>query len=139
MANAGELAELVNAEQVTLSRASNDFGQLFNIRWNSKTPTHKRTTLDKKMRRYAGQPDISISGEILITQPEITTFVGLHTISGGKLTASNWDLKVTAKDTSVDTVRISGIMTGLGFIAPEKGGSWFTTTIENQTEAITEP
>ena len=141
MVNAGELAELTNADQVNLTNATDvlTFGQLFNITWNSKSPTHKRTTTDHKLKRYAGLPDIAIAGDILITQPEVTTFVGYHTFTGGTLPAKNWDLEMTAKDTTTDKVRISAIMTGLGFIAPEKGGSWFHVTLENQTEAITEP
>ncbi len=141
MVNAGELGELVNAEQVNLTNATDSltFGQLYNLTWTSRTPTHKRTTVDKKLKRYAGLPDIAIAGDILITQPEITTFVGYHSFSGGKLTAMNWDLEIVAKDTTTDTVRISAIMTGLGFIAPEAGGSWFHIILENQTEAISEP
>ena len=141
MVNAGELAEVVNADKVDLTNASDSltFGQLYNITWNSRTPTHKRTTTDHKLKRYAGLPDIAISGDILITKPEVTTFVGYHSFTNGTLTAKNWDLEIVAKDTTTDKVRISAIMTGLGFIAPEKGGSWFHITLENQTEAISEP
>jgi len=141
MANAGELAEVVNAELVELTNQtdSEDYGQLYNVRWSSTFPTHKRVSIDKTEHHYTGLPSITIAADILITKPEVTTFVGYNQLSGGDLPTKNWDLKVTAFDTTTDTIRIVGKMTGLDFIGPEEGDSWFHITITSDTGVITEP
>lgn len=141
MANVGELSELVNAELVTLTDATNsrDWGQLYNIRWSSRTPVHKRTRLDKKVEQYAALPVITISGDILVTQPEVTTVIAYHRHSSGALPQNNWDLKVTGKDATTDTVRIIAMMTGLDFLGPQEGFASFHIELTSVTEAISEP
>lgn len=141
MVNAGEVAETINADLVELTNATNslDYGQLFNIRWSSRHPTHKRVSIDKTEKTYTGLAAITIEADILITQPDITTFVSNNTLSGGDLPLKNWDLKVTAKDTTTDSIRIAGKMTGLDFLGPEEGDSWFHIILTSETGVITEP
>ena len=139
MANVGELVELVNAEQVELTDATNsrDWGQLYNVRWSSRTPVHKRTRIDKKVESYAGLPAITISGDIGITDPEVATLMAYHTHSGGQLPENNWDLKVTAKDGGTDTIRIVAMLTGLDFLGPQEGYASFHIEMTATTEAFT--
>jgi len=141
MANVGELVELVNAEQVELTDATNsrDWGQLYNVRWSSRTPTHKRTRIDKKVEQYAGIPTITIEGDIGITDPEVTTLVGYSALVGGQLPENNWDLKVTAKDGGTDTIRIVAMLTGLDFIGPQEGFASFHIQLTSTTHTVSEP
>lgn len=141
MVNAGELAEVVNADQVNLTNATDSltFGQLYNITWRSLYPIHKRTRTDKLRETYVGLPDIQIEGDILITQPEITTFVTYHSLSGGTLPEKNWDFEITSKDTTADKVRIVAMMTGLNMIAGETGGAIFHVQFTTVTGVISEP
>lgn len=141
MANVGELTELVNADKVTLTDFSNsrDWGQLYNIRWASYMPVHKRTRIDKKRETYVGLPEIVIEGDIAVTQPEITTVLAYHTQTNGDLPVVNWDLKVTAKDTTTDTIRIAAKMTGLEFLGPERGYASFHIVLTTSSGIVTEP
>lgn len=86
---------------------------------------HKRTRTDKKRHTYASLPDITIDADIWITQPEVVTLVGYHTLTNGDLPVKNWDFKMTAMDASTSTLRIGAKLTGIDFVAPENGGSWF--------------
>lgn len=141
MVNSGELAELVNADKVNLTNQTDNltFGQLHNLRWSDTSPIHKRTSIDKTLKQYAGQKVITISGDILITTPEITTFVGFRNYTNGQLPNKNWDLELTGINLILDTVRIFGFLSGLDFIRPQKGGAWFHVEIANQTEVVSEP
>ena len=141
MVNAGELTELTNADKVELTNSTDslDFGQLHDIRWSSRMPTHKRTRTDKKRNVYVGLPEITIEGDLWVTTPEITTLVSYHTLSNGDLPVKNWDLKTTAFDASTDTIRIAAKETGLDFVGPEQGLAVFHIVLTTTTGVITEP
>jgi len=141
MVNAGELAELINAEDVTLTNQTDSltFGQLFNITWGSKTPTNEHVNTSGT-RDTTDLPDLAfIEGDILITQPEITTFVGYRAKTAKALTAKNWDIGFTAFNTTTDTIRIVAKMVDLQFLGPEEGGAWFHIRLESETGLVTEP
>lgn len=141
MVNAGELAEVTNADKVNLTNQTDNltFGQLHNITWDDRSPVHKRTSIDKTLKQYAGLRVVTIGGDILITIPEITTFAGYRTPVNGQLPNNNWDLELTGKNLVLDTVRIFGFVNVWRLIAPQKGGAWFHIEITNQTETVSEP
>jgi hypothetical protein len=142
MVNAGELLEVVNADTVNLTNASDSltFGELYNISWSSRYQMHKRTTTDKKGKLYPNIGVVTIEGDIVITIPEITTFVGYHTLTSGDLPTKNWDLELTGKDTATDTVRLgSAKMSGLAFLAGETGDATFHVTFTSTTDNVSEP
>lgn len=142
MTNAGELLEVVNADTVNLTNATDSltFGQLYNISWSSRYQMHKRTTTDKKGKMYPNIGIVTIEGDIEITIPEITTFVGYHTTTSGDLPSKNWDLELTGKNTNTDTVRLGDAkMTGLSMNAGETGDASFHVTFTATTDNVSEP
>ena len=143
MTNAGELLEVVNADTVNLTNATDSltFGQLYNISWSSRYQMHKRTTTDKVGKMYPNIGVVTIEGDIIITMPEITTFVGYHTpLSSGDLVSKNWDLELTGQNTNTDTVRLGNAkMSGLSFIAGELGEANFHVTFTATTGDVSEP
>ena len=142
MTNAGELAEVVNADKVNLVNATDSltFGQLYNISWSSRYQMHKRTTTDKVGKMYPNIGIVTIEGDILITTPEITTFVGYHSLTSGDLPSKNWDLEITGKNTTLDKVRLGNAkMSGLSMIAGEVGEANFHVVFTSTTGDVSEP
>ena len=141
MVNAGELAELCNSDDVTLTNQTNalTFGQLFNITWNSATPTQEKAHVDGSRDTTDQVDNLSIEGDIFITIPEITTLVSYRAKTGNALPTKNWDIGFVGDNAVSDTIRIVAKLTQLQFIAPEKGYSLFHIKLESEDGAITEP
>ncbi len=141
MVNVGEIAEVVNAEKVELTNStdSEDYGQLYNITWSSNIQQYSKVRTDGTQDTLDGGDTIVIEGDVLVTQPEITTLVTAHTRASNDLPRKNWDLKFTAKDATTDTLRFTGKLIGLSFLAPEHGDSWYHLSIRNTTSGIAEP
>ena len=74
-----------------------------------------------------------------MTQPEITTLASYHTLTNGDIPTKNWDLKVTARDASTDTIRIAAKETGLDFEGAETGLAVVHIVLTSTTGVITEP
>lgn len=141
MVNVGEKGETINADLVELIDSSNsrDWGQLFNVRMYSDAPIHARYLTDGTRDTLTDPATVKIEGDILITQPEITTMLSYLTFSNEDLPENNWDVKFTAKDTTTDTARITGKMIGLTMQAGESGWTWFHVIIESTTGVVAEP
>ena len=141
MANVGTLAKLTNAELVTLTDQTNsrDWGQLYNVRWSLRSPVHKRVRIDKKVEQYAGMNVTTISGDIGLTQAEVTILLTYQNRTDGQLPENNWDLVMLSKDTTSDTVRIIAMMTGLDFLGPQEGFASFHIELTSTTEVLSEP
>ncbi len=143
MVNSGELVELINADQVTLTNATDslDFGQLFNIGWNRDVPQIKKPRGDGTVEYLDGTAGITIEADIFLTTPEITTFLGYAIPTGTppQLVLKNWDLITTGLDAATDTIRISGKLNGLRFIAGEDDLANYHITITSADGVITEP
>lgn len=82
-----------------------------------------------------------IFADIWMTTPEITALNQYNTPTGTppQLPEKDWDLKTTAKDLSTDTIRITGKLRDLNYIAPENGGAWFSIGISGTTSVVSEP
>lgn len=143
MVNAGETTKLVNADKVTLTNFTDSltFGQLYNLQWNGIVPQMKKAHIDGSRDSLDRTPEVVIQGDIFVTQPEITTWIGYNVPTGTppQLVTKSWDLGFTAFDGAVDTIRIVGKVNGLQYMAPENDGSWYHVTITSTTGVITEP
>ena len=141
MVNAGELAEIVNADQTELRNVTDslEYGQLYNIRWNSMVPQFPKKWSDGGRETLDGVRDVIIEGDILITEPEVLSLVTLNTPTGTppQLPIKTWRFFMTARNLTTRQADISGKLVGLSFLAKDKGEAWFHVTVENTTETVT--
>ena len=138
MVNVGDQAKLVNAQKMRLLQGSNDYHQVINFRFGISYPSRKRARTDGVLKRKEGLGEHYIEGDIALTEAEVTTFVGFATPVSGELPENNWDLKVTARDTSTDTIRIGAKMSQLIFMRPYKGLALFHFKLDTVDTDVTE-
>lgn len=141
MTNAGELAELTNADATELRNVTDslEYGQLYNIRWSSMIPQFPKNWSDGSRESLDGVRNVIIEGDIAITEPEVTSLVTLNTPTGTPpvLPIKTWRFFGTSFNSATFQVDISGKLIGLAFVARDKGHAWFHVTIENATEVMT--
>jgi hypothetical protein len=143
MANAGENTERIDGWKVTLTNSTDtlDFGQMFVTRYRGMVRGIKKARGDGTRTRLDRTGERSITGQIWLTIPEITTFIGYNTPTGTppQLTPKNWDIGFTGMDETTDTIRISGVVELFEFEAPEKDGTWCVVGIDSVDGVVSEP
>ncbi len=141
MVNTGSLTRLTNADRVELTNQtdSQDYGQLTNITWSSEFEQLPKVRTDGTQDSLDKRHNVIIEGDIWLTVPEITTFLGFHSQTALNLPSKNWDLKCTDITGVLDTVRIIGKLSGLKMEGAQKGHARFHVKITDTTGAITEP
>lgn len=99
MANIGEVAEIINASELTLEVGSGVYVALTNLQLNVSRPEDRAPTTDLGAVYTYGRGDNFFTATLLATTPELSSLNTLSQInSNGALTSTSW--KIVAKDLS---------------------------------------
>lgn len=139
MVNVGDQAKLVGAQSHRLIQGTDDYHQLYNLSMGLTRPSYKKARTDGEVRRLEGLAEHYIEGQILVTVPQITTLVNMTKLTSGQLPINAWDIQMTSRDNTTDTLRINAKLTSLNFIRPVKGLSLFHIRLDLANGEVTEP
>ena len=139
MVNVGDRSKLVTAQSVRLIQGTDDYHQLFNLTMGVTRPSNKRSRTDQIVERMDGLAEHYIEGDILVTVPQVTILLNMSLLAGRQLPQNNWDLKMTSRDTTTDTIRIPAKLTTLLFVRPIKGLQMFHIRLDISGGEVTEP
>lgn len=133
MADAGELTEFVNSGKVTLTNVTDSltFKQLYNVQIKLITDVIKRHLTNNALEKFFEPRDFVIEADIMLTTPEIITWVNWTTQTNNLPDSHSWRVSFTP-DTGT-AVSISGTfrLSQLFFIAPEEGDCNYHIRLES--------
>ncbi len=124
MANRGEIAEAINASKVHLDIGSDRYILLQEISTNLTHPESREPT-DAGSVYFYGQSDDYFDATLLLSTPEINTFVGYTILtSDGALPSNDFKLVYTDKTgTATKTLNVTCEIPSIGFEKPVEGGT----------------
>lgn len=133
----GTEAKLVNTQSVRLLQGANDYQQLYNLAVTVTRPSRKKACTDGRIQKLEGLGEHRIEGDLLLTVPEIVTFLGYTALVNRALPINVWTLQFTARDTTTDSISISAKLTTLQFIRPEAGATLYHIILETVDTEVT--
>lgn len=139
MVNVGDRAKLVTAQSVRLLQGTDDYHQLFNLTLGVTRPSKKKSRTDQIVERMDGLAEHFIECDILVTVPQVTILLNMSLLAGRQLPQNDWDLQMTSRDGTVDTLRIPAKLTELLFVRPIKGLEMFHIRLDISGGEVTEP
>ena len=99
MANLGEIAEIVNAAELTLELGANIYVMLKDLQLHIGRPEDRTATTDAGVLYTYGKGDNFFTGTLVVTTPEIDSLDTLTILDGdGDMPTQAW--KIVARDVS---------------------------------------
>jgi len=122
MANIGEITEVINAAKVHLDLGSNRFILLQELSFHISRP-EERDAVDAGTIYFYGQNDNYFEATLLLSSPEINTFVGYTVLdSNGALPSNAFPIIYTDKSGASKTITVDCSVHDLVFEKPVEGG-----------------
>lgn len=139
MSAAGERSEVINSSRVRLTNttASEFYKQMYNTQLfiNSDVTTHQLTnsTLENlfDLRQFA------IEADIILTEPEIPTWVARTVQTNNNPPSENYDFDFTDKNSNTRTLSGSFQLSILNHIIPERGLGNYHIRLESTDGVVT--
>jgi len=128
MANLGEVAELVNAQNLKLDVGSNRYIMLQELDFHLGRPEAREPTTDGGVQYFYGKGDHTFDATLLLTTPEISIFNALTELSStGDLTSTAFKIIATPRtaSNSVATITVNAVIPDFNIIKPVEGGVIF--------------
>ena len=122
MANIGEIAEIVNASELTLETSTGNYILLTNLSLHIGRPEDRVATTDGGALFTYGKGDNYFTATLLVSTPELTSLNTLTQISAnGDLTSTAW--KIVAKNVSgaTKTFSATGVLRDYDISKPSEG------------------
>ena len=122
MGNIGEIAEIVNASELTLETSTGNYILLTNLSLHIGRPEDRVATTDGGALFTYGKGDNYFTATLLVSTPELTSLNTLTQISAnGDLTSTAW--KIVAKNVSgaTKTFSATGVLRDYDISKPSEG------------------
>lgn len=122
MANIGEITEVINAVSVHLDLGSDRHILMQEIEFELDRP-ESRESADVGALYFYGQHNHSFEATLLLSTPEINTFVGYNVLdANGALPTNEFRLIYTNKAGASKTLKLDAVVPSVKFIKPVTGG-----------------
>ena len=127
MANLGEVAELVNAQNLKLDVGSNRYIMLQELDFHLGRPEAREPTTDGGVQYFYGKGDHTFEATLLLTTPEISTFNALTVLDGnGNLASTAFKIISQPRGGGSNvTITVNAVLPDFNIIKPVEGGVIF--------------
>ena len=139
MANLGEVAELVNAQNLKLDVGSNRYIMLQELDLHLGRPEAREPTTDGGVQYFFGKGDHFFNATLLLTTPEISTFNALTVLDGnGDLTTTAFKIIAQPRGGGSDvTITVNAVLPDFNIVKPVEGGVLFRVRFRITDDKIT--
>ncbi len=139
MANIGEIAELVNAQNLKLDIGANRFIMLQELDFHLGRPEAREPTTDGGVQYYYGKGDHYFDATILLTTPEISFFNDLTELdSDGNLTSTTFSIISEPRGGGANvTITVTAQLPDFNIVKPIEGGLIFRVRFRITTDTVT--
>lgn len=127
MANIGEIAELVNAQNLKLDVGSDRYIMLQELDLHLGRPEAREPTTDGGVQYFFGKGDHFFNATLLLTTPEITTFNALTELdANGDLTSTAFKIIAEPRGGGANiTITVNAVLPDFNIVKPVEGGVLF--------------
>ena len=122
MGNLGEIAEIVNASELTLEVGSDNYILLTNLSLHIGRPEDRVATTDGGALFSYGKGDNWFTATLLVSTPELSTLNALgETDSNGALTSTAWKIVANNVSGATKTFAATGVLRDYDISKPAEG------------------
>lgn len=139
MANIGEIAELVNAQNLKLDVGNDRYVMLQELDFHLGRPEAREPTTDGGVLYFYGKGDHYFDSTILLTTPEISTFNALTQLdTNGDLTSVEYKIISQPRGGGqAITITVNAVVPDLNIIKPVEGGVIFRIRFRITDDKVT--
>ena len=140
MANIGEIAELVNAQNLKLDVGANRYIMLQELDFHLGRPEAREPTTDGGVQYFYGKGDHFFNATLLLTTPEISSFNALTELdANGDLTTTQFTILAEPREsTEADvTITVNAVIPDWNIIKPVEGGLIFRVRFRITDDIVT--
>jgi len=139
MANIGEIAELVNAQNLKLEVGANRYIMLQELDLHLGRPEAREPTTDGGVQYFYGKGDHYFDTTLLLTTPEISTFNALTELdANGDLTSTAFKIVSTPRGGGATaTVTVNAVLPDFNIVKPVEGGVIFRIRFRITDDTVT--
>ena len=138
MANLGEVAELVNAQNLKLDVGNDRYIMLQELDLHLGRPEAREPTTDGGVQYFFGKGDHFFNATLLLTTPEITTFNALTVLdANGDLTSTAFKIIAEPRGGGADvTITVNAVLPDFNIVKPVEGGVLFRVRFRITDDAV---
>ncbi len=128
MANLGEVAELVNAQNLKLEVGNDRYIMLQELELHIGRPEAREPTTDGGVQYFFGKGDHYFDATLLLTTPEVASFNALTELNAtGDLTSTAFKIIATGRGPSANssTITVNAVLPDFNVSKPVEGGVLF--------------
>ena len=139
MANIGEIAELVNAQNLKLDVGSNRYIMLQELDFHLGRPEAREPTTDGGVQYFYGKGDHFFDATLLLTTPEISSFNNLIELDAdGNLPSTIFSIISEPRGGGANaTITVTAQLPDFNIVKPVEGGLIFRVRFRITTDTIT--
>lgn len=139
MANIGEIAELVNAQNLKLDVGANRYIMLQELDFHLGRPEAREPTTDGGVQYFYGKGDHFFDATLLLTTPEISSFNNLIELDAdGNLPSTTFSIISEPRGGGADaTITVTAQLPDFNIVKPVEGGLIFRVRFRITTDTIT--
>ena len=139
MANLGETAELVNAQNLKLDVGNDRYIQLQELDLHIGRPESREPTTDGGVQYFYGKGDHFFNATLLLTTPEISTFNALTVLNGdGDLTTTAFKIIAEPRGGGSNvTITVNAVLPDFNIVKPVEGGVLFRVRFRITDDTVT--
>ena len=139
MANLGEIAELVNAQNLKLDVGNNRYIMLQELDFHLGRPEAREPTTDGGVQYFYGKGDHYFDSTLLLTTPEISTFNALTELdSNGDMTTVAYKIIAEPRGGGSDiTITVNAVVPDFNILKPVEGGVIFRIRFRITDDTVT--
>jgi len=139
LANIGEIAELVNAQNLKLDVGSNRYIMLQDLDFHLGRPEAREPTTDGNVQYFYGKGDHYFDATLLLTTPEIISFNALTELnSDGDLTTTVFKIIAEPRGGGANvTITVNAQLPDFNIIKPVEGGLIFRVRFRIVEDEVT--
>ena len=138
MANLGEVAELVNAQNLKLDVGSDRYIMLQELDLHLGRPEAREPTTDGGVQYFFGKGDHFFNATLLLTTPEITIFNALTVLdANGDLTSTAFKIIAEPRGGGANvTITVNAVLPDFNIVKPVEGGVLFRVRFRITDDAV---
>ncbi len=139
MANLGEVAELVNAQNLKLDVGNDRYIMLQELDLHLGRPEAREPTTDGGVQYFFGKGDHFFNSTLLLTTPEITTFNALTVLdANGDLTSTAFKIIAEPRGGGSNvTITVNAVLPDFNIVKPVEGGVLFRVRFRITDDTVT--
>ena len=139
MANIGEIAELVNAQNLKLDVGANRYIMLQELDFHLGRPEAREPTTDGGVQYFYGKGDHFFDATLLLTTPEISSFNDLIELDAdGNLPSTIFSIISEPRGGGANaTITVTAQLPDFNIVKPVEGGLIFRVRFRITTDTIT--